>query len=701
MRLDIDLRARGSSTDSLSPRYLFLVGFGALLAACGGSVDAPLATTSAGVGGSGGGAGAGGASGGGGASGSIAFCPATGTAPYDPLAGTITVWPDDVWTIDDAKSVTGKRLHVVPGENFVLPMSAKGFATVFSDLSLLDGFGTTAGMEVQFSVAIDPATLPPSGDGSAVASSSVLLVDLDSPTPTFLAIETTLAPEDKDDPSSTLIVTSSLPLRPKGHYGLAVTTRLRDVAGGCVAPSPAMASILSGKATEPKLARVVPRVGDLVSRLVAAGAITSAADLTAAVVFTTQHTVDDSAAIAKDIRSSPAPYQSLGPCIPDPSGKFRVCEGTMASYDYRASHLYVDEAALGKHDPWLVPVTTYLPLKPATGPLPTFIFGHGLGGSRHQAAELAAFTGPKNMAVVAIDAVKHGNHPDQPPNPGDKLSTVTDFFGFSLSGEQEIDTRKLRDNFRQSTYDKLQQVEMLRPGLDVDGDGVKDVDLAKLTYLGVSLGGIMAAEFLAFAPDTKVAVPIVPGARVTDIIQYSQTFAPVILLLKGSASNGQVARTFPLVQTAIDRGDAGAYTQHIVTDRLPGFDASVPHTLMQMVIDDDTVPNVCNRYFARGLGVPHVGDELQHIGTIAHQQALPTSANVDATHTGGVFQYDVVWNNATPCCDLTTGKTMKATHGNVGANPITIDQTLRFVETFLATGVPTILDPYRDLGVKP
>lgn len=118
------------------------------------------------------------------------------------------------------------------------------------------------------------------------------------------------------------------------------------------------------------------------------------------------------------------------------------------------------------------------------------------------------------------------------------------------------------------------------------------------------------------------------------------------------------------------------------------------------VINDDTVPNVCNRFFARGLGVPQVGDELQHIGTIAHQQMLPTSANLDATHTAGVFQYDVVWGKGTPCCDLSMGKTMPATHGNVAANAITIDQTLRFVETFLATGVPTLIDPYRDLGVK-
>ena len=675
-----------------SQRALPLLTLAFALTSCGGETDTTVVTSSSPNGGA---AGAAGAT-------SAPVSPCTGSPlVYDPLSRTVDLWPDDVWTIDDATSKTGVRVHVVPGDNLDVPAKAQGFSGVFDDLSRLDGFGTTSGLAVRLSSQIDPMTLPPSGDGSGKPGSSVLLIDLDAATPTFLDVETTLAAEDKDDTASTLVVSPSLPLRPRGHYGLVVTNRVREVSGACVPPSPAMTSLLYGTATDPRLVRLRPRVADLIARLVAAGAVKDASEITALSVFTTQHTVDDSATIATEIRTTKVPYVPSGPCTLEPGGKYRVCEGTMSSFDYRPGHAYVDDASLTKHDAWSIPVTFYLPAKPGTGPTPTFLFGHGLGGDRHQAADLAAFTGPKGMAVVAIDAVKHGQHPDQPTTPGDKLSTITEFFGFSLSGSQALDTRKLRDNFRASTYDKLHVVEMLRPGIDVDGDGVIDVDLGQLVYLGVSLGGIMASEFLAFAPDTQVAIPIVPGARVTDIIQYAKTFAPVIVLLKGTATNGEVARFFPLVQTAIDRGDAGAYTGHILHDRIAGFDARVPHTLMQMVIDDDTVPNVCNRFFARGLGVPLVGDELQHVGTIAHQQTLPTSKNLDATHTAGLFQYDVVWNGATPCCDLTMGKTMPATHGNVAANPITIHQTLAFVDTWLSGAPPTIVDPYRDLHVKP
>jgi hypothetical protein len=261
-----------------------------------------------------------------------------------------------------------------------------------------------------------------------------------------------------------------------------------------------------------------------------------------------------------------------------------------------------------------------------------------------------------------------------------------------------LDSRALRDNWRQSTYDKLQLVDLLRPGLDVDVDGVKDVGIAQLAYLGVSLGGIMSAEFLSFVPEVKQAVAIVPGARVTEIVQDGMDFTAVIILLRGQATDGDVARFFPVVQTAIDRGDAGAYTRHVVRQRLPGFDAGVPQMLMQMVIDDHTVPNSTNRFFARGLGVPLVGDELQHIGTIPHVATLPTSDNLDANHTGGVFQYDVVWDTSTPCCAM--GRTIPATHGNVASNPIAADQTFQFLHSFQSTGTATIIDPYRDLGVK-
>jgi pimeloyl-ACP methyl ester carboxylesterase len=312
------------------------------------------------------------------------------------------------------------------------------------------------------------------------------------------------------------------------------------------------------------------------------------------------------------------------------------------------------------------------------------VYGHGLAGDRLEGEALAELAAPEGFAVIAVDAPKHGNHPDEG-------SGVLDFFGLSLADlSNPLDSLQLRDNFRQGTYDRLQLIEMLRGGVDADGDMAVDLDFDRLHYLGVSLGGIMGAELASFAPDLDTAILIVPGARVGSIVAEGQMFAVIINLFAGMASDGDVARFFPILQTVIDRGDAGAYARHVVAERLPGFDAATPQLLMQMVLMDDTVPNSTNAYLARALGLPLVGDELLPIGVIAHEQELPTSANFDATHTWGLFQYDV----------LDAMGTM-ATHSDVARSEPSQLQILTFMQSYLDTGVSEIVDPYRELGIKP
>lgn len=652
---------------------------------CGSSDD-----TGSGSGGAGGASGAAGAAGiagaagsdAGGAAGALAFCDGATSLIYDPTAHNIDAFPDDFFTVDDSTSATGVRVHTKAGENLDVPASAKSFAGVFDDLSTLDGFGTTAAEYLQFTAALDPATLPPSGDGSGKASDSVLLVKLGD-APELVPFQWEQVPEKQGDAHTTLVIDPMLPLAPEARYGLVVTNAAKDASGGCIAPSPIMKSLLDGSASAPALARLAPRYVDLMKALSTLGAVERADQISAAVVFTTEHTVDDSMAIAKDIRTRTPAYTAAGACT-DPGGSYLVCEGTFPAGDYRKNRRGIVDGDPTPQDHYTLPVTTYLPkTKPASGQFPTIIFGHGLNGDRHQAAALADLAAPEGYATVAIDAVKHGDHPDHAT-----LNAAIDFFGISLANG--VDAIKLRDNWRQSTYDKLQLLEMLRPGVDIDGDSQPDVGIDKLVYLGVSLGGIMSAEFLALAPEVQVGIPIVPGARVVDIIKDGQQFSAVINVLRGSNTDGAIARFFPIVQSIVDRGDAGAYTQHIVTDRLPGFDAKKPQVLMQMVINDDTVPNSTNLFFARGLGVPHVGDELLHTGTIPHEQALPVSANLDATHTGGMFQFDV----------LSDG-TSQAKHSNIAADPVAIDQSFHFLSTYYKNGVSEILDPYRDLKIKP
>jgi hypothetical protein len=397
----------------------------------------------------------------------------------------------------------------------------------------------------------------------------------------------------------------------------------------------------------------------LINGLVQAGTITGPGELTAAFVFTTQSTWDTSAAVAAQIRQRAYPYQRLGDCTD--LGPYRQCEGTFEVDDYRIDLHHIDDSAPSPQRTHTVAVTTYLPAAGSV-PFPTIIYAHSLTRDRYQALRMANFTCPLGVAVVAIDAVMHGDHPEQPESPGE-MGRLMAFMGIRSDLNPPIDGLKLRDNLRQSAYEKLQLLEMLRPGVDIDGDGLADVGIHPLGYVGASLGGIMAPEFLAFAPEVAFALTVVPGAKISWIIQYGESFEILVLILQDMASDGEMARLFPLLQAVIDRGDPGAYTRHVILERLPGYDQRTPHLLAQMAIGDAVVPNMSSLAYVQGLGLPLVGDSL------------------------------IVWVGGGPDVEA-------ATHQNVADNPITVHQSQHFLNTFLLAGASEIVDPYRELGVK-
>lgn len=605
----------------------------------------------------------------------LAFCESATQLLYDPAAGSLDAFPDDVFTVDD-DGPTGVRVDMRVGENVILAGIATRFVTVFEQANTLDGFGTTAGFMFQVTAPLDPSTLPPSGQSEATATDAIVLVDLDADPPAFVPFEWKLVAEMPGAARTTVVLLPMVPLQPATRYGVAVTTRVADEAGGCVAPSPAMLALLQGQAAAP-LDRVQGRVDGLVEALVEAGTIAGAQELSAAFVYTTQTTVDEAMAIADEIRSAPAPTYTPDamPCLGRPTDLVTVCTGTFDAIDWTGEDEKIDpdlEAA----GSYAIPVVTYLPTI-GDPPFDVIVYGHGLGGDRLQAGELAELAAPAGYAVIAIDAPKHGDHPD-----GGGID-VLEFFGLSLSFDDPLDALQLRDNFRQGGFDRLQLVQLLLAGLDVTGDGEVDVDPDRIHYLGVSLGGIMGPQVVAFAPEIRTATFIVPGARVSGIVADGETFAAVVDIFASSATDGEFERFFPLLQTLIDRGDAGIYAQHVLPGmRLPGFDRAAPQVLVQMVIDDDTVPNTANAFFARALGAPHVGQELLPIGVIEHVPDLPVSGNLDAMHTAGMFQFD------------RTGDGDTATHSNVARSPAGQAQTLRLLESELADGVSEIIDPF-------
>ncbi len=610
----------------------------------------------------------------------VAFsCTGKTTLLYDPAGPKqITTFPDEFYTVDDPKTATGVRVQFDPA----LPWIKNGpkiLTRAFEDMNALDGWGVTAAVTFRFDAPVGMGL--PSGPTS-VDAAGLLFADLGPigkplPKPERVPFEAQLTDDGK-----TVLLWPMRPLRPKHRHAVVWTHGQKADDGGCIQPSLALQKILRNEGGDPRLDRVSWRAQD------ALGALgVKPGEVSALAVFTTQSTVDLSVKIAQHIATQKFAWSGPAKCEDGPI--FRKCDRPFVAQDYRDGRVVVDGTP---QKPWTLMVSVWLPAA-AKGPVPAAVYGHGLGSGRSQGKALAELAAPQGIATVGIDAPAHGDHPGTNPKPQGTLPTVIQFFGLDVA-TVSVDGLKLRDHWRQATYDKLQLVQLLLADPDVDGDGKPDLDTQKLMYLGVSLGGIMGSELLALTPHLKAAVLSVPGARVSSIISDSQEFAPLIFAFKPEGtSDGDVIRFFPMLQTLLDAGDAGAYAPHVLKDRLPGA-GPPPHVLMQMSMNDEIVPNTANRVLARALGLGHAPPVAGAVGLIPLIGKLPVKGNAAGGVTGVLFQFDRATTQK--------GKPPEpSAHGNVPKCAEAMAQDLHFLGSWMKDGVAEVIDPYALLGTPP
>ncbi len=117
----------------------------------------------------------------------------------------------------------------------------------------------------------------------------------------------------------------------------------------------------------------------------------------------------------------------------------------------------------------------------------------------------------------------------------------------------------------------------------------------------------------------------------------------------------------------------------------------MPSALLGVVLDDDTVPNVCNYTLARAMGVSIVPPVLRAAPGLAATGAAPVAGNFAMGRaTGALLQFDVVAGNG--------GASVRATHSNVGASDVGAEAWLHFLSTHWARGLAEVADPYVALG---
>lgn len=596
---------------------------------------------------------------------SPSWCEAGTAHLYDPFVrDTLDQWPDDLHALIDPSSPTGVRLSLDPTKarwSVDLPPLVAELAGMVSEAS---GFSRHGAIVLRFSGPV--GELVDRGRGGALR-----LLDLSVTPAEDVPFEVTLGAD-----GTQIQVQPLRPLRAGARHGVVLTNEHAAGDGGCVSPGPVLRELLDGEVSDPRLQRLVPRYAELIE----AAGLSSPHLVSAATVFTVADDLGPMRGAAADLKDRAWRWEGDATCRPGEAGG-TVCDRAFRGLDYRKPGGLVTASGQGS---WTLPVRAWLPAGP--GPHPVVIYGHGMNGNRDEARHLAARVADLGLAVVAVDAMHHGDHPSRVP--GEEPGFA--FLGIDMDG-LKIDGVRMRTSFDQSGLDKLQLLEVLKADADLDGDGVDDLQLDQMAYVGVSLGGLLGPSLLALSGDIDAAALPVGGAYLmkfaTDV-ELVDSFKPLFASLVGGED--ALEALLVVAQSAVDGSDPATFAAHVLQQR---FDEQpAPHLLLPVATDDEIVPPSTGRALARALGLPHIPPVAVPVAGLDLGAPAPVAGNARAGRTAGFFQIDRITND---------GVVEVARHANTPLSEECVHQWHAFLQTWLDDGVPTIVDPFVELGTPP
>ena len=559
---------------------------------------------------------------------------------YDRSSPEGSPFPSDRWTTVDWSQQTGLRVDLPKPDCAARPSDCADIDV----LNTLDGFNVQPRISIPFTGAIDPAT---------VSSSSVFLIRI--PDHAITGVNQIVWEPAAD----TLHVESDQLLRQQTAYILVVTDRVRDASGGPIESAPfrsdlhhnmselvrglpgklrlhdvAVATVFTTQSVTPQLEQVraqikgsTPATADFVL-----GGVRTVFPLAgiSSIVFSRQTTT----APAFQVSPTGTPFLSLYP-----GSVGTVAFGAFDSPDYETASKVIPPS--GSTAP---PVqgtnrlyfNLFLPAGTApAGGWPVAIFGHGFGDNKNSSPFIVASSlARRGIATIAINVVGHGGGalgtltvnrtagtPVVLPAGGrgidqDGNTTIDSTEGVNATAPQTLISN--RDGLRQTVIDLMQLVREIEVGMDVDGNGSRDLDPARISYFGQSFGGIYGTKFLAVEPSVRLGVPNVPGGAIIEIARLSPAFrglvtlsllgrTPTLINLPGFNFNENMPlrNLPPLIDTvpgasAIQRqvewsewatqsGNPAAYAVHLRTHPLAGVPAK--GLILQYARGDQTVPN--------------------------------------------------------------------------------------------------------------
>jgi uncharacterized protein (TIGR03437 family) len=486
--------------------------------------------------------------------------PGAATVRFDPSSPATGPFPTDFLTVADAAQATGLRVNLPLPDCAVEPSTCQEIRL----LNELDGFNLQPRVSIQFSGAVEPATLQ---DG-------ILFVWLDQVSNGEPGLRpqghVTRANQVVYDPATnTAYAKPNDPFDQHRRYALLVTDAVRDPAGIPAAPDPGFRACITAPQND-----YCMRLSQAVA---AAEGAAAPGQIVAASVFTTLSATAWLEKAWRQVQNTPPEYRPAAPIsifetarlvsftwrqhigtnppqfndvtVPAPAlvapGVRRIAFGSYRSPGFLDDRRVIPNTPTGEGAA-VPPASTqeiffhaYLPdgSKPAAG-YPVVLFGHGYRDSSFASPTLVASKlAEAGFATLAINAFGHGLGRD-----GRIILTEFGRITEIPSGGRSVDTNGdgriedkegcliydppvgVRDCIRQTAIDLAQLAHAVRTGIDLDGDGTPDLDGARIYYAGISLGAIYGTVFTALEPAVRAAALNVGGGSIVDIARLGDSF---------------------------------------------------------------------------------------------------------------------------------------------------------------------------------
>jgi hypothetical protein len=471
-------------------------------------------------------------------------------------------FPSDRFTVADASQLTSRRVNLPLPDGAARPSD-------FADtnvINTLDGFNLQPRLSIPFSGQIDPAT---------VSGNTVFLIKLDDPTSPqepggqVIGINQTVW----DAATNTLHVESDQQLEQHTRYALIVTRGVLDLSGQPVQPSKDFEGFrqdLNFGQTHDSALKEYRK--DLLEALHAAGVARS--DVVTASVFTTMSATatlekirdqihartpeDANFALSADGTRTVFKLDQLGgitfnrqtrvgqPLSPVavslsllravPGAVGTVALGSYLSPDYQVHPGdYIPPVGTRTGVPVVqrmneVYFNLFLPAGQApSGGWPVAFHTHGAPEDKQgPSLGYVATMAQHGIATMLINFVGRGfgslGTLTVTPTDGEAVTLPAGGRGIDQNGDGVITPTEgatpsrpntiigERDAHQQTVADWMQLVRVIQGGMDVDGDGARDLNPAHISYFGLSLGAILGPMLVAVEPDVVSGVFISPGS---------------------------------------------------------------------------------------------------------------------------------------------------------------------------------------------